>query len=43
MNTKDLLSKRSKGEAVCLRFILVFVFICLSICSAVAQSGGGTT
>lgn len=40
MNTKGLLSKRSKGEAVCLRFILVFVFICLSICSAVAQSGG---
>lgn len=40
MNTKGLLSKRSMGEAVCLRFFIVFVFVCLSLCSAVAQNGG---
>lgn len=40
MNTKGLLSKRSKGEAVCLRFIFLFAFLCLSLCHAVAQSGG---
>lgn len=40
MNTKGLLSKRSKGEAVCLRFIFLFAFLCLSLCHAVAQSRG---
>lgn len=40
MDTKGLLSKRSNGEAVCLRFIFLFAFICLSLCHAVAQSGG---
>lgn len=40
MDTKGLLSKRSKGEAVCLRFIFLFAFLCLSLCHAVAQSGG---
>lgn len=40
MNTKGLLSKRSKCEAVCLRFIFLFAFLCLSLCHAVAQSRG---